>query len=139
MLQVTAIFGTSMEVMISVCGESLAESSIFHCGDAYATVVTVDQHSLPVDIPFELDPKSPADAQRCAASQSRQVSVLSSLARSLSTSTACLWTSPLSLSPSHLQTSSAVLPLKAGKALAGADFKNGVNCRCRWTLDDAIG
>lgn len=70
-MQVTAIFGTSMEVMISVCGERLAESSIFHCGDAYATVVSVDQHGLPVDIPFELKAKDPADQQRCSAARNR--------------------------------------------------------------------
>ena len=69
--QVTAIFGTSMEVMISVCGERLAENNIFHCGDAYATVVSVDQHGLPVDIPFELKAKDPADQQRCSAARNR--------------------------------------------------------------------
>ena len=56
-----------------MCGERLAESSIFHCGDAYATVVSVDQHGLPVDIPFDLQPKDAADVSRCAAATIRHV------------------------------------------------------------------
>ena len=70
--QVTAIFGTSMEVMISVCGERLDQASVFHCGDAFATVVLVDAHGLPVDIPFDLEARDAADVQRCAAAQSRR-------------------------------------------------------------------
>ncbi|KXZ46786.1 hypothetical protein GPECTOR_40g520 [Gonium pectorale] len=96
--QVTAIFGSSLEVMVSVFGESPyagAGSSgaaagggggaasaadgggggggsgssdacgIFHCADAYVTVVAVDErHASPVPVPFELDPKEPPDVLR---------------------------------------------------------------------------
>ena len=64
--QVTGIFGSSMEVMISVCGETPAEgASVFHCGDAYATVVAVDPEGQPAEVPFELVPSSPDDIRRC--------------------------------------------------------------------------
>ena len=36
----TAIFGSSVEVMISVWGETPDVGVTFHCGDAYATVVS---------------------------------------------------------------------------------------------------
>lgn len=38
--QVTAIFGSSVEVMVSVWGETPDIGVMFHCGDAYATVVS---------------------------------------------------------------------------------------------------
>lgn len=38
--QVTAIFGSSVEVMISLWGETPDVGVMFHCGDAYATVVS---------------------------------------------------------------------------------------------------
>jgi acyl-CoA hydrolase len=41
--QVAAIFGSSLEVMISVFGEKPHEGRVFHCADAFATVVVVDQ------------------------------------------------------------------------------------------------
>ena len=43
-----------MEVMISVCGETPTIGEVFHCGDAYATVVSVDTSGNPVELPFEL-------------------------------------------------------------------------------------
>ena len=55
-----------MEVMISVCGETPTIGEVFHCGDAYATVVSVDTKGNPVELPFELHPDSPADKLRCA-------------------------------------------------------------------------
>ena len=55
-----------MEVMISVCGETPTIGEVFHCGDAYATVVSVDTSGNPVELPFELAPDSPADKLRCA-------------------------------------------------------------------------
>ena len=55
-----------MEVMISVCGETPTIGEVFHCGDAYATVVSVDTKGNPVELPFELRPDSPADKLRCA-------------------------------------------------------------------------
>lgn len=39
-LQVTAIFGSSAEVLISLWGETPDVGVMFHCGDAYATVVS---------------------------------------------------------------------------------------------------
>ncbi|GAX85125.1 hypothetical protein CEUSTIGMA_g12545.t1 [Chlamydomonas eustigma] len=39
--QVTAIFGSSMEVMVSVHGEDPLVGELFHCADAYLTVVKV--------------------------------------------------------------------------------------------------
>ncbi|KAG1663738.1 hypothetical protein FOA52_006107 [Chlamydomonas sp. UWO 241] len=39
--QVTAIFGSSMEVMVSIHGENPMEGTLFHCADAFVTVVTV--------------------------------------------------------------------------------------------------
>ncbi|KAG2454835.1 hypothetical protein HYH02_000667 [Chlamydomonas schloesseri] len=86
--QVSAIFGSSLEVMVSVFGESPyagAGSSavaadgggggaggaagggggIFHCADAFMTVVAVDErHGTPVTVPFELDPREQADVLR---------------------------------------------------------------------------
>ncbi|EFJ48871.1 hypothetical protein VOLCADRAFT_104598 [Volvox carteri f. nagariensis] len=91
--QVTAIFGSSLEVMVSVFGESpyagagssavkAAEAAaaaaegpnggggeegggIFHCADAFVTVVAVDErHGSPVTVPFELDPQEPPDLLR---------------------------------------------------------------------------
>lgn len=62
--QVTAIFGSSVEVMISLWGETPDVGVMFHCGDAYATVVSVDRRKKPVDIPFELVPESQAECLR---------------------------------------------------------------------------
>ncbi|KAI3437872.1 hypothetical protein D9Q98_000318 [Chlorella vulgaris] len=62
--QVTAIFGSSVEVMVSVWGETPDIGVMFHCGDAYATVVSVDCHNAPVHIPFELSPESQAEELR---------------------------------------------------------------------------
>lgn len=67
----TGIFGSSMEVMVSVCGENPAVGEIFHCGDAYVTVVSVNEHGGPVDVPFELEPLDPCDVKRCAQAAER--------------------------------------------------------------------
>ena len=63
--QVTGVFGSSMEVMISVCGETPTQGEVFHCGDAYATIVSVDPRGNPVELPFDLAPECPADLLRC--------------------------------------------------------------------------
>ena len=63
-----------MEVMISVCGETPTIGEVFHCGDAYATVVSVDTSGNPVELPFELAPDSPADKLRCAGAADRSAS-----------------------------------------------------------------
>ena len=66
------MFGSSMEVMISVCGETPSDfGGVFHCGDAYATIVSVDRGGNPVEVPFELAPASPPDRQRCAGADER--------------------------------------------------------------------
>ena len=75
-LQVTGAFGSSMEVMISVCGETPTVGEVFHCGDAYATVVSVDTKGNPVELPFELHPDSPADKLRCAGAVYRSACVV---------------------------------------------------------------
>ena len=82
--QVTGIFGSSMEVMVSVCGETPAEgASVFHCGDAYATVVAVDPEGQPAEVPFELAPASPDDIRRCAGVAARCAALLCRSLRSL--------------------------------------------------------
>lgn len=94
--QVTAIFTSSLEVMVSVygehpegpaaafygngsddgsgngngdsgrdgadgCGSSSSGGGVFHCADAFLTVVAVDGHGGPVVVPFTLRPASPAE------------------------------------------------------------------------------
>lgn len=72
-MQVTGIFDSSAEVMISVCGESPTERQVFYCGDAYASVVSVDsQGSGTVTIPFTLEPQTSIEKQRCADANSRR-------------------------------------------------------------------
>ena len=58
--------------MISVCGESPTMREVFYCGDAFATVVSVNRIGGTVDIPFTLEPETPAEKQRCAGSVSRR-------------------------------------------------------------------
>lgn len=67
----TAIFGSSMEVMISVCGETPHIGEVFHCGDAYVTVVSVDPDGSPVEVPFELQPVTEAERRQCAGASQR--------------------------------------------------------------------
>lgn len=62
--QATAVFGSSVEVMISIWGEVPEEGIPFHCGDAYATVVSVNGAGEPVDIPFEIVPETPEEKRR---------------------------------------------------------------------------
>jgi acyl-CoA hydrolase len=57
--QVTAIFSSSLEVMISVFGETPSTGRVFHCADAFATIVVVDaQQGLPTPVPFTLAPST---------------------------------------------------------------------------------
>lgn len=62
--QSTAVFGSSVEVMVSLWGEVPEQGKPFHCGDAYVTVVSVDAAGAPTDIPFELVPTTPQEAAR---------------------------------------------------------------------------
>lgn len=57
--QVTAIFNSSLEVAVTVFGETPSEGVIFHCADACVTVVVVDAAGGPSSIPFVLDPQTP--------------------------------------------------------------------------------
>jgi len=57
--QVTAIFNSSLEVAVTVFGETPSEGVIFHCADACVTVVVVDKEGGPSSIPFVLDPQTP--------------------------------------------------------------------------------
>ncbi|DBA83851.1 hypothetical protein WJX77_012169 [Trebouxia sp. C0004] len=70
--QVTGIFTSSAEVMISVCGESPTVREVFYCGDAFATVVSVNRTGGTVDIPFTLEPETTAEKQRCAGAEVRR-------------------------------------------------------------------
>lgn len=70
--QVTGIFTSSAEVMISVCGESPTVREVFYCGDAFATVVSVNRTGGTVDIPFTLEPETGAEKQRCAGAEVRR-------------------------------------------------------------------
>ena len=45
---------------------------VFYCGDAFATVVSVNRTGGTVDIPFTLEPETAAEKQRCAGSVSRR-------------------------------------------------------------------
>ena len=75
-MQVTGVFGSSMEVMISVCGEDAMQGEVFHCGNAYATIVSVDPLGNPVEVPFVLVPTSSAEQHRCADAEERYAPVL---------------------------------------------------------------
>lgn len=69
----TGIFDSSAEVMISVCGESPTERLVFYCGDAYASVVSVDnKKGGTVTIPFTLEPQTSLEKQRCAEADVRR-------------------------------------------------------------------
>ncbi len=80
-VQVTAIFGSSMEVMISVHGENPLVGELFHVADAFVTVVIVAQsvsspnaaassscggpsEVTPLQLPYRLAPQSPAEIIR---------------------------------------------------------------------------
>ena len=63
--QVTGIFGSSMEVLISVHGETPAARELVHCGSAYATVVSVNRAGDPVPVPFHIAPESSSEKLRC--------------------------------------------------------------------------
>ncbi|KAK9817590.1 hypothetical protein WJX74_006701 [Apatococcus lobatus] len=69
---VTGIFGSSVEVMISVHGETPSQGMVFHCGDAFATIVSVDLVGNPVPIPFELDPAGDVELERCSGAEDRR-------------------------------------------------------------------
>lgn len=60
-----------MEVMISVYGETSHVGKVFHCGDAYATVVSIDSQGQPVEIPFSMCPQTMEEHLRCAGAVAR--------------------------------------------------------------------
>jgi len=70
--QATAVFGSSVEVMISLWGEVPEEGVPFHCGDAYVTVVSVDSMGAPVDILIEIVPSKDAEHRRYTGAVSRR-------------------------------------------------------------------
>ena len=70
--QATAVFGSSVEVMISIWGEKPEEGAPFHCGDAYATVVSVNHAGEPVDIPVEIVPETVEERRRYAGAVARR-------------------------------------------------------------------
>lgn len=71
-LQVTGVFGSSMEVLISVCGEAPHIGKVFHCANAFATVVSVDANGEPMAVPFELEPQTRVEKARCAGAAERR-------------------------------------------------------------------
>jgi acyl-CoA hydrolase len=79
--QVTAAFEKSMEVMVSVWGQSPSlpgkEVSVFHCGDAYSTVVLVNDAGQPQRLPLRVTAQSTEEKLRCADSNTRKESRLS--------------------------------------------------------------
>ena len=58
--------------MISVCGESPTVREVFYCGDAFATVVSVNRTGGTVDVPFTLQPETAAEKQRCLGAEARR-------------------------------------------------------------------
>jgi acyl-CoA hydrolase len=72
-MQVTAIFETSLEVMVSVCAETPQVGEVFHCADAYATVVVVDHNCRPMVSSYYVEPVTEAQRLR------HQVSVLTGI------------------------------------------------------------
>lgn len=84
--QVTSIFGSSMEVLICVDGESScgqygemdsrsdSTTPCFHCGSAFATVVSVAGPWPPVAVPvqFRLQPSTPDEKLRCESAPQRR-------------------------------------------------------------------
>jgi hypothetical protein len=66
------VFGSSVEVMISVWGEDPAAGIPFHCGDAFATVVAVDASGDPVLLDCDLEACSSEDSVRQAGAGKRR-------------------------------------------------------------------
>eukprot|EP01023_Acetabularia_acetabulum_P001987 TRINITY_DN10777_c0_g1_i5.p2 TRINITY_DN10777_c0_g1~~TRINITY_DN10777_c0_g1_i5.p2 ORF type:complete len:158 (-),score=23.33 TRINITY_DN10777_c0_g1_i5:933-1406(-) len=62
--QVTAVFGSSLEVLISVFGEDLYKGDLFHCANAFATLVAIGADGTPRRFPFDLSPSTEAEIQR---------------------------------------------------------------------------
>ncbi len=58
------MFGSSLEVMISVFGENPAEGVVFHCADAFATLAMVGPEGMPRMCPFQLKPSSELEGLR---------------------------------------------------------------------------
>ncbi len=58
------MFGSSLEVMISVFGENPAEGAVRHCADAFATLVMVGPEGGPRRCPFQLRPRSELEVLR---------------------------------------------------------------------------
>ena len=74
--QVTAIFSSSMEVMVSIHGENPSKGQLFHCADAFVTVVTVEagEHFVakPLRLPFELSPSTSTERLRFEGAMKRR-------------------------------------------------------------------
>jgi len=81
--QCSAAFGSSLEVAVSVFAESPREGRVFHCADAFVTVVVVDGRGRPVPIPFELAPGTAAERMRGEGAAARREARLA-LRRALS-------------------------------------------------------
>lgn len=76
--QATAVFERSIEVFVSIWGEVPEEDDEsytgepFHCGNAWCTVVSVDDTGSPKNIPFELVPETEKEAMRMEGARDRK-------------------------------------------------------------------
>ena len=71
--QVTAIFGSSLEVMVSAHGERPEGAAPRGpVADAFFTVVAVDERGQPARVPFRLEPVSDVERRRYEAALQRR-------------------------------------------------------------------
>lgn len=70
--QVTAIFGTSMEVLVSVHGEDPVVGEVFRVANGFATFVSVGEDYKPVDLSFSLVPATEEEKVRHIGAQFRR-------------------------------------------------------------------
>ncbi|KAF5841852.1 HotDog domain-containing protein [Dunaliella salina] len=72
--QVTAMFMSSLEVLVSVHGEDPQVGELFHCADAFITLVTVSRDcGQPMQLPFQLQPVTDMDRLRQEGAQKRRI------------------------------------------------------------------
>uniref|UniRef100_A0A7S3R6G0 HotDog ACOT-type domain-containing protein n=3 Tax=Dunaliella tertiolecta TaxID=3047 RepID=A0A7S3R6G0_DUNTE len=72
--QVTAMFMSSLEVLVSVHGEDPQVGELFHCADAFITLVTVSRDcGQPMQLPFQLQPVTDTDRLRQEGALKRRV------------------------------------------------------------------
>lgn len=74
--EVTASYGgSSLEVMVSIWGETtpVAGAPMFHCGDAFATIVSLDGEGRPVkELPVEVRAETEEERRRSRKAEERR-------------------------------------------------------------------